>query len=148
MNPSEDSKESEADTKEEESQSLFRGFASSVKNRGKSLWGNVKSLVEDQSSDSVITNIINLFFTSSGTNKEFENDSYIDTLLNRELDSLEEHQSVQNLIVYVAGGGSYFEYQRILELEKSLNKKIIYGCDYIYSPESFIEELKTIYKNE
>ena len=149
LNPSEDTKEAENEVQEqEESQSLFRGIASSVKSRGKSLWGNVKSLVEDQSSDSVITNIVNLFFTSGGSNKEFDNDSYIDTLLNRELDSLEEHHSVQNLIVYVAGGGSYCEYQRVTDLESTLGKRIIYGWDYIYSPEAFIEELKAIYKNE
>ena len=52
---------------------------------------NLKSLVEDQSSDSVITSTINLLFTLWGFNNKIDNNSYIDNVLNRELYSLEEH---------------------------------------------------------
>lgn len=90
-NPSEESKATEdAQDDDDSNQSLFFGIASSVKNRGKSLWGDVKSFVGDQTSDSIIANVVNQFISSKGENVQFANDSYIDTPLNRELDSLEE----------------------------------------------------------
>ena len=72
------------------------------------------------------------------------NDSYIDTLVNRELnaeranDLIFESSNCNSLMVYVSGGGSYYEYQKINELQDQIGKKIIYGCDYVYSPEEFI----------
>lgn len=156
LNPNEDVGNEETETAgfDDNNKSIFRGIASSVKDRGKSLWGNVKSLVENQTSDSLIANLIHQYYDTRGEHKEFMNASYIDTLVNRELDSqrannlIFETSNISNIVVYVAGGGSYYEYQKVIELESKIDKKIIYGCDYIYSPEGFVDELKTIHKNE
>jgi phage-related tail protein len=67
--------------------SLFSGLASSVKDRGKSIWGNVKNIVSDQATDSMIANVVSQFYNTSGDHKDFANDHYIDTLLNREIDT-------------------------------------------------------------
>ncbi len=46
------------------------------------------------------------------------------------------------MIVFVAGGGSYYEYEQMHKLEEELGSiQIIYGSDYIYSPEEFLKEL-------
>jgi hypothetical protein len=47
------------------------------------------------------------------------------------------------VIVFVAGGGSYYEYECMQKLEKELggNVQIIYGSDNIFSPTEFVQEL-------
>lgn len=131
---------------EESSQSIFSGFGMSLKNKGKSLWGNVRNLVENQSSDSMIANLVSEYYGNKGEGKEFVNDVYIDTLMNRELEGERASELVfesthcNNVMVYVTGGGSYYEYQRVHELEESIDKKVIYGWDYVYSPEEFIKQ--------
>jgi hypothetical protein len=48
----------------------------------------------------------------------------------------------------VAGGGSYYEYQCMqkLELELGGSVQLIYGSDYIFTPEEFLSELSKINK--
>ncbi|CAI2361692.1 unnamed protein product [Moneuplotes crassus] len=127
----------------EEEKSIFSGFGLSLKNKGKSLLGNVRNLVENPSSDSMIANLVSQYYDNKGEGKEYENDSYIDTVMNRELNSsranmlIFDSQNCNSLMTYVTGGGSYYEYQRVTELQEKINKKVIYGCDYIYSPEEF-----------
>jgi hypothetical protein len=114
---------------------------------------NVKSLIGSQSSDSVIAEVIQQFYKNEGDHKEFVNDLYIDTLTSKELEFgraqqlIFQNTSACNVVVYVAGGGSYYEYQKVTELQETIGRKVIYGCDYLYSPEQFVDELKNIYKN-
>lgn len=128
---------------QEEGKSIFSGFGGILKNKGKSLIGNVRNLVENPDSDSMVANLVKEFYDNKGEGKQFEKDSYIDTLMNRELDGnrandlIFESQNCNNLMVYLTGGGSYYEYQRVHELQEKINKKVMYGWDYIYSPEEF-----------
>ena len=48
----------------------------------------------------------------------------------------------------MAGGGSYYEYQCMqkLELELGGSVQLIYGSDYIFTPEEFLSELSKINK--
>ncbi|MEN2496963.1 MAG: Sec1 domain containing protein 1 [Marteilia pararefringens] len=53
-------------------------------------------------------------------------------------------QDVDNcktIIVYVVGGGSFYEYQNIHENFKNKNIKVIYGCSSVYNFEQMIEEI-------
>ena len=45
--------------------------------------------------------------------------------------------------MYVAGGGSYYEYECMHKLEQELGGQvqIIYGSDCIYNPVEFMQEL-------
>ena len=51
----------------------------------------VKSIDEDKYLNTVIANTIDLLFSLWGFNNEIDNNSYSDTVLNREPFSLEEH---------------------------------------------------------
>ncbi|CAI2361686.1 unnamed protein product [Moneuplotes crassus] len=144
QNPDQDIGLDDAEGKEiEEEQSIFSGFGLSLKDKGKRLLGNVRNLVENQNSDSMIANLIGQYYDDRGEGKAYEKDYYIDTLMNRELDGSRANQLIfasqncANLMAYVTGGGSYYEYQRVHELQNKINKNVIYGCDYIYSPEEF-----------
>jgi hypothetical protein len=44
--------------------------------------------------------------------------------------------------VFVVGGGSYVEYQNIVEYGKSKGlQRIIYGCTEAVSPKKFVEQV-------
>ena len=149
LNPSKDGE----DDQDENQSSFSRLWPSMLK-------VNVNSLIGNQASDSVIAEIVQQFYDWQGDHKEFDSDSYIDTLTSRELEFNRAQQLIFdsssrlglnsnntcNVVVYVAGGGSYYEYQKIIELQDKIGKQVIYGCDYLYSPEAFVDELKNIYK--
>ena len=76
---------------------------------------------------------------------EFSEEKFKDCLTNKDID--EVNLKVDSVLVYVIGGGSFHEYQTVMKLRNSLNKQIIYGCDYLYSPTEFVGELREIHKN-
>ena len=49
------------------------------------------NIFEVQSSDSVIPSTLHLFFASVESNNEIDSESYIDAVMKRVLDPLEEH---------------------------------------------------------
>ncbi|MCQ2815811.1 MAG: hypothetical protein MJ252_00950 [archaeon] len=49
-----------------------------------------------------------------------------------------------DVIVFVVGGGSFNEFEYIDELMKKNDIKTIYGCDYIYRPNEFVEDLEKL----
>jgi Sec1 family len=56
--------------------------------------------------------------------------------------------TLRQVIVFVAGGGSFYEYECMHKLEEELGGgiQIIYGSDYIYSPQEFMQELSKTHK--
>lgn len=50
------------------------------------------------------------------------------------------------IIVFFIGGGSFGEYEYIDELLKKNNKNVIYGCDYLYRPTEFLDDLEKLGK--
>ena len=51
---------------------------------------------------------------------------------------------LRNVVVFVVGGGSFYEYDCMhkLELELGGSVQILYGSDNVFSPEDFLLELK------
>lgn len=94
---------------------------------------NVKNLIGSQSSDSVISELITRFYEYQGEHKEYRSDQYIDTLTSKQLEFKKAQQYIFdtkkpcNAVVYVLGGGSYFEYQKVMETQEKIGKQIIYG---------------------
>jgi hypothetical protein len=52
-----------------------------------------------------------------------------------------------DVIVFFIGGGCFGEYEYIEDLMKKSGKNIIYGCDYLYNAEEFINDLEDLGKN-
>ncbi len=58
------------------------------------------------------------------------------------------------MVVFAVGGGSYYEYNQMRKLETEFKEaakggshpQIIYGADYIFSPEEFLQELNKVAK--
>ena len=50
------------------------------------------------------------------------------------------------VIVYVVGGGCLGEFEYIDELLKKSGKNVMYGCDYLYRPTEFVEDLEQLSK--
>lgn len=44
-------------------------------------------------------------------------------------------------MVFVCGGGSYYEYQCMHTLQQEMKVQILYGSDYMFSPEEFLQEI-------
>ena len=53
---------------------------------------------------------------------------------------------LRQVIVFVAGGGSYYEYECMHRLQSELggNVQVVYGSDNIFSPEEFMHELHKV----
>lgn len=52
--------------------------------------------------------------------------------------------NLKNVIVVVAGGGSYYEYECMHKLEEETKVQVLYGSDYIFNPEEFMQELQRV----
>ena len=51
-------------------------------------------------------------------------------------------ESVEECIVFMVGGGTFYEYDTIMEYTGQKNlKKMVYGADYIYRGDEFLKEL-------
>jgi hypothetical protein len=64
-------------------------------------------------------------------------------------DRLQQYRGqLRQVVVFMAGGGSYYEYECMQRLEKEFgeNVQIIYGADYLYSPGEFVHELQKTHK--
>ena len=48
------------------------------------------------------------------------------------------------VIVYVVGGGCLGEFEYIDELLKKSGKNVMYGCDYLYRPNEFVDDLEQL----
>lgn len=48
------------------------------------------------------------------------------------------------IIVFYIGGGCLGEFEYIDELLKKSNKNVIYGCDYLYRPTEFLDDLQKL----
>lgn len=49
--------------------------------------------------------------------------------------------NLKHVVVYMAGGGTYYEYECMHRLEQELGVQIIYGGDTMWSPERFLKEM-------
>lgn len=87
---------------------------------------------------SLIAEIVNAIYSK----KNIENFSSMQ--LNHSL--IKENDTIKNIIVYILGGGSLAEYEYICDkIGKNVN--IYYGCDKLYSPKQFLEEIKELSNN-
>ena len=49
---------------------------------------------------------------------------------------------LRTVVVFVAGGGSFYEYDCMHRLEQELpGVQVVYGSDHVFSPEEFLSEL-------
>lgn len=53
---------------------------------------------------------------------------------------------LKNVFVFVAGGGSFYEYECMQKLEEETKIQILYGSDNIFNPEEFLQELHKLNK--
>ena len=59
--------------------------------------------------------------------------------------------SFQDTIVFVVGGGNYFEYQNLMEYVQRSNltkKNIVYGSTELYSALAFLSQMESLGKNK
>ena len=42
----------------------------------------------------------------------------------------------------MAGGGSYYEYECMHKLQEEMKIQIIYGSDFVFTPDGFAQELE------
>lgn len=75
--------------------------------------------------------------------QEFKDDSFYDISQNKILKQVQLETSA--VIAYVVGGGSLSEYETIKKLNDQIQKQIIYGCDYLYTGEEFVGELRKLH---
>ena len=60
--------------------------------------------------------------------------------------SIAKMNGEDRIIAFCFGGGSYYDYVTLMSSEdlKEQKKTIIYGCDKLYSPNEFTQELVDI----
>ena len=87
---------------------------------------------------SIIANIINSIYS----NKNLENFSSMQ--LNNTI--IKENDNIKNIIVYILGGGCLAEYEYICD-KIGNNVNIYYGCDKLYSPKEFLNEIIELSNN-
>jgi hypothetical protein len=95
------------------------------------LMAEQKNLINYNIVKKVIQNVQSRTVTSS--------DSYVDGRTGEKY-SLYKDQ-LKNVFVFVAGGGSFYEYECMNRLEEETKLQIMYGSDYIFNPEEFMQEL-------
>ena len=87
---------------------------------------------------SIIANIINSIYS----NKNLENFSSMQ--LNNNI--IKENDNIKNIIIYILGGGCLAEYEYICD-KIGNNVNIYYGCDKLYSPKEFLNEIIELSNN-
>jgi hypothetical protein len=116
----------------EEPQGFFSGVGSTLKQGGKSFLSAAKSYIRSSNFNGVIAKSIESYFQTGGLGQEFREDCYHDCLESKDL--AEVKLDISTVVVYVAGGGSFYEYETIMSLRETIEKEVIYGCDYLYKP--------------
>ena len=76
--------------------------------------------------------------------QDFKDDLYFDISQNKQLKQLYQLDT-SAVVVYVVGGGSLSEYELVVKLQKQIEKQITYGCDYLYTGNEFVQELRLIH---
>ena len=87
---------------------------------------------------SIISNIIYSIYS----NKNLENFSSMQ--LNNNI--IKENDNIKNIIIYILGGGCLAEYEYICD-KIGNNVNIYYGCDKLYSPKEFLNEIIELSNN-
>lgn len=91
---------------------------------------------------SIIADIVNSIMNGKNDMKDFSIFDLNDKLFEgREESRAKEYE---NVIVYIIGGGSLNEYEYIHSLIGSSNCNLIYGCDKLYKPNEFTNEIETM----
>lgn len=85
----------------------------------------------------IINNLIN--------NKAVDNFSTYN-LFKKSVDKENLNYSYNEIMVFFIGGGSLGEYEYIDLLLQKGNKNVMYGCDYLYRPTEFINDLEELGK--
>eukprot|EP01016_Furgasonia_blochmanni_P031063 TRINITY_DN32155_c0_g1_i1.p1 TRINITY_DN32155_c0_g1~~TRINITY_DN32155_c0_g1_i1.p1 ORF type:complete len:162 (-),score=41.40 TRINITY_DN32155_c0_g1_i1:1-423(-) len=122
---------------------LLRGFASIVKTRGKGLLQNVQNILPGSEKSPVIVQMFEAIV--EGKNTQLSSAlSVWESSNQRGRGGKASGREYNNCIVFVVEGGSYIEYQNLLELSKKLNKKVIYGASNIFSAKEYLNQFKEI----
>ena len=85
----------------------------------------------------IINNLVN--------NKAVDNFSTYN-LFKKSVDKENLNYSYNEIMVFFIGGGSLGEYEYIDLLLQKGNKNVMYGCDYLYRPTEFINDLEELGK--
>jgi hypothetical protein len=93
-----------------------------------------KNLINFNIVKKIITNIQNRVAT--------QHETYCDPRTGDKFQMYREQ--LKNVFVFVAGGGSYYEYECMHKLEEETKVQIIYGSDYIFHPDEFLQELQKL----
>ena len=122
------------------------------KNEAKSNKNNKKSYL-DPKWISAFMNLLNIeqpsisadLINNLGSNKQVEKfETY--NLYKKCIEKENIDYGYTDIIVFFIGGGCFGEYEYIEELMKKSGKNIIYGCDYLYNAEEFINDLEDLGK--
>lgn len=128
--------------------SNFSRLTDTIQNSGvtghfETLISGVKNLLPIRK-ELAVTRIVDLIMEGSAGVEEFQT---IDPKLPR--NSKKPKQMFQDAIVFVAGGGNYFEYQNLQEYASRsvIKRQIVYGSTDIITSEKFIKQLEVLGRN-
>ena len=88
---------------------------------------------------SIVADVVNS--VANGKMKDFT-----EIVINEKFIS-ENKNNCNNIFVFMVGGGSLAEYEYIYELLSKNRVNVIYGCDKLYRPKEFLNEIELINKN-
>ena len=91
---------------------------------------------------SMIADIVN------SLSKEKEVKGFSTYKINEKFYSVKNSGSYKNVFVFIVGGGSLAEYEYISELLSRNRLNVIYGCDKLYRPDDFIDEIRKLTENK
>ncbi|CDW72057.1 sec1 family protein [Stylonychia lemnae] len=124
-------------------QSFISGLAKQVTKGSKSLISNLANLMAEQK-NLIHYNLVKKVIQNVQSKTVVQSESYYDIKTGEK--SQQFKAQLKNVIVYVVGGGSYYEYECMKRLEDETKIQIIYGSDYIFQPLEFYQELHKLSK--
>eukprot|EP00347_Sterkiella_histriomuscorum_P002792 403366783 len=124
-------------------QSFISGLAKQVTKGSKSLISNISNLMAEQK-NLIHYNIVKKTIQNIQSRIITQNENYFDVLTGEK--SQQYKGQLKHVVVFVAGGGSYYEYECMHKLEEEMKVQILYGSDHIFNPEEFLAELQKVHQ--
>ena len=137
-----DSMLSQSEETSSSSSSFIQGLAKQVTKSSKTLFSNIASLLTDQK-HFIHYNLVKKVVANITGRVVTQNEQFGDPKTGEKYQMFRDQ--LKSVVVFVAGGGSFYEYEGMQKLQEETKVQIIYGCDYVFHPLEFIQELQTTY---
>lgn len=125
---------------QDKSKDYLNYLASKVKSKGKNLISNLQNILINDKKYKITRVVENINENNWGLiDDDFQ---FIDVNSNKRMKEIRGvFDEYDQIVVYVADGGCYNEFENLQALAKAINKPIYYGGSTIYNGTQFIEEL-------